>query len=79
MGNAGNQVREGCLLSYGPDWEEMVGRTAYYVDRILRGAAPSDLPIELAPFRLTINLATARALGVTVPGSMLVRADEVIE
>ena len=73
------QAREGCLLSYGPDWEGMWRRTAYYVDRILRGTAPSDLPVELASFRLTINLATARALGITIPAHMLVRADEVIE
>jgi len=79
LANAGNQVREGCLLSYGPDYEEMAGRTAYYVDRILRGAAPSDLPVELAAFWLIINLATARALGVTISASMLARADEVIE
>lgn len=79
LANAGYQVRVGCLLSYGPDWDELAGRTAYYVDRILRGAAPSDLPVELATFRLIINLATARALGVTIPASMLVRADEVIE
>jgi len=79
LAHAESQVREGCLLSYGPDWEGMAGRTAYYVDRILRGAAPGDLPIELAPFRFTINLATARALGVTIPASMLARAHEVIE
>src|SRR5215218_5897037 len=43
LANASDQVREGCLLSYSPDWENMAGRTAYYVDRILRGAAPGDL------------------------------------
>ena len=53
-------------------------RLAYYVDRILRGAAPRDLPVELMKVRLTINLATARALGVEVPASLLVRTDEVI-
>ena len=79
LGPYRGSVRDGHLLHYGPDFEEMEGRTAYYVDRILRGAAPSDLPVELATFRLTINLETARALGVTVPAFMLVRADEVIE
>ncbi|HJQ59456.1 MAG TPA: ABC transporter substrate-binding protein [Vineibacter sp.] len=79
LAHADSQAREGCLLSYGPDWVGMAGRTAYYVDRILRGAAPSDLPIELAPFRLTINLATARALGLTIPPAILARTDEVIE
>jgi putative ABC transport system substrate-binding protein len=78
LANADRQAREGCILSYGPDWEGMSRRTAYYVDRILRGAAPHDLPIELAPFRLTINLATARALGIAVPATLLLRADEVI-
>jgi putative tryptophan/tyrosine transport system substrate-binding protein len=78
LGNTTNQVRDGCLLSYGHDPAELFRRVAYYVDRILRGAAPRDLPVELTKVRLTINLATARALGVTVPASMLVRADEVI-
>jgi putative ABC transport system substrate-binding protein len=79
LANNDHQVRAGCLLSYGPDYAEMDGRTAYYVDRILRGTAPSDLPVELATFRLIINLETARALGLTISASMLVRADEVIE
>jgi putative ABC transport system substrate-binding protein len=78
LGNYTNQVREGCLLAYGPDIAESFRRLAYYVDRILRGAAPRDLPVELTKTRLTINLTTARALGVTVPASMLLRADEVI-
>ena len=79
LGNTESQVQEGCLLSYGPNTGEMADRTVYYVDRILRGAAPSDLPVESLTFRLTINLATARALGVTIPASILGRADEVIE
>jgi putative ABC transport system substrate-binding protein len=80
LAHAGGQAREGCLLYYGPDLEEMWRRrTAYYVDRILRGAAPSDLPVELATFRMTINLKTAKALGLTIPPSLLARADELIE
>ena len=78
LANASDQVREGCLLSYSPDWENMAGRTACYVDRILRGAAPGDLPVELATFRLIISFATARALAVTISASLLVRADELI-
>lgn len=74
-----DQVREGCLLSYGQDNDDVLRRTAYYVDRILRGAAPSDLPAELAKIRFTINLATVRALGITIPPSMFARADEVID
>ena len=79
LGSSRAPVSEGCLLGYGSDSAETFRRGAYYVDRILRGAAPSDLPVELTTFRLTINLATARALGVTVPASMLAGADEVIE
>ena len=78
LGQASYQAREGCLLSYGPDYAESFRRVAYYVDRILRGAAPRDLPVELTKVGLTINLKTARALGIAVPASMLVRADEVI-
>jgi putative tryptophan/tyrosine transport system substrate-binding protein len=79
LGPFRGSVRDGHLLHYGPDYDEMAGRTAYYVDRILRGAVPSDLPVELATFHLTINLRTARALGLTIPPAMLVRAREVIE
>jgi putative ABC transport system substrate-binding protein len=75
----GSMVRDGHLLHYGPDYGKMAGRTAYYVDRILRGTAPSDLPVELATFVLTVNLKTARMLGITIPPAILIRADEVIE
>ena len=79
MGQHEFSVPDGYLLPYGPSITEACRRTAYYVNRILRGAKPADLPVELPTFRLTINLKTARALGLTIPASMLVRADEVIK
>jgi putative ABC transport system substrate-binding protein len=73
-------VREGGLISYGPDTLDIVRRSALYVDRILKGAKPNDLPVQ-APtkFELVINLKTAKALGLDVPASMQQLADEVIE
>jgi len=72
--------REGGLISYGPDAHDIVRRSASYVDRVLRGERPGELPVQ-APikFELLINLKTAKALGLIVPPKLLVRADEVIE
>jgi putative ABC transport system substrate-binding protein len=73
-------VRDGGLLSYGLDLVDNFSRTATYVDRILRGAKPAELPVQLpAKFEMAVNLKTAKALGLTVPQSILLRADEVIE
>jgi putative ABC transport system substrate-binding protein len=73
-------VKDGGLLSYGPDYVDTFRRAATYVDRILRGAKPGDLPVQLpVKYEMVVNLKTAKALGLEVPPSIRLRADEVIE
>jgi putative ABC transport system substrate-binding protein len=73
-------AKDGGLLSYGANEVEIMRRSASYVDRILRGAKPGDLPVELpTKYELVINRRTAKALGLTIPETLLATADEVIQ
>ena len=73
-------ARDGGLLSYGVDRLDLYRRAASYVDRILRGAKPGDLPVQFpTKYEMVVNLKTAKVLGLTVPQSILLRADEIIE
>jgi putative ABC transport system substrate-binding protein len=80
VGNLDRIPKQGGLFSFGSDERALIQRSAYYVDRILKGAKPGELPIEQpTTFKLILNLKTAKTLGITMPPSMLVRATEVIE
>jgi putative ABC transport system substrate-binding protein len=73
-------VYEGGLITYTDDWQALFDRTAMFVDRILKGAKPADLPVELpTKFKLIVNAKTARALGITIPPAVMLQADHIVE
>ena len=75
-----DHVEVGGLMSYGPDFSDLFRRGAVYADKILKGAKPADLPVEQpTKFELVINLKTAKALGLTIPPSVSLRADQIIQ
>ncbi|MEO8923871.1 MAG: ABC transporter substrate-binding protein [Caldimonas sp.] len=79
MYERGNLVREGGLMSYGPNFDDMFRRAATYVDKILKGTRPGDLPVEQPTrYYLLVNVNTAKSLGLTIPNSVLLRADEIV-
>jgi putative ABC transport system substrate-binding protein len=80
ISDLGDYARQGCLLTYGQDLGSYLGDAAEYIDKVLQGTKPADLPLQQpTKFDLVINLKTAKGLGVTIPPSLLIRADEVIE
>ena len=73
-------AREGSLIAYGPDYLHMYSRAPFYVDRVIKGTKPADLPVEQpAKVEFLVNLQTAKTLGIEVPLSLLIRADELLE